>query len=150
MSETDTHSIQLLQNVYKTADKMAISTALNGHADVRIINYVWFPNEPDKIYFSSVKDTPAFKLYEDGADIAFMTVPHDGTPYNPFVRAKGIKAIPSSKTMKDLLPRYLELVPDYQKTWDAIGPTLVVYEIHLQTVHVDAGIGQEKIDIHFN
>lgn len=150
MNETDTHSIQLLQEVYKTSDKMAISTALNGHADVRIINYVWFPNEPNKLYFSSVKGTPALQLYKDGADIAFITVPHDGTPFNPFVRVKGVKAIPSSKTMTELLPRYLELVADYQKTWDAIGSSLVVYELNLKDVHVDAGIGQEKIDIHFD
>lgn len=150
MSQPNPHSIQLLQKVYATADKMAISTALNERADVRIINFVWFPNEPEKLYFSSVQGTPALKLYRDGADIAFITIPHDGTPYNPFVRAKGIKAVPSSKTMADLLPRYLELVPNYQKTWDAIGSSLVVYEINLQNVHVDAGIGQEKIDIQFN
>lgn len=150
MSQIDPHSIQLLQQVYTTADKMAISTALNGQADVRIINFVWFPNEPNKLYFSSVKGTTALKLYQAGADIAFITVPKDGTPFNPFVRAKGVKAIPSSKTMTDLLPRYLELVPNYQKTWDAIGPSLVVYEIDLQDIYVDAGIGQEKIDIHFN
>jgi hypothetical protein len=42
------------------------------------------------------------------------------------------------------------LVPNYQKTWDAIGSSLVVYEINLQDVYVDAGIGQEKIDIHFH
>lgn len=150
MNQPDAHSIQLLQKIYTTSDKIAISTALNGQADVRIVNYIWFPDTPDKLYFSSVKGTPALKLYQDGADIAFITIPHDGTPYNPFIRAKGVKAIPSSKTMIDLLPRYLELVPNYQKTWDAIGPSLKVYEIKLQNVHVDAGIGQEKIDILFD
>lgn len=150
MNQPDTHSIQLLQKVYATADKMAISTSLNGQADVRIINFVWFPNEPNKLYFSSVKGTTALKLYQAGADIAFITIPHDGTPFNPFIRSKGVKAIPSTKTMADLLPRYLELVPNYQKTWDAIGSSLVVYEINLQDIYVDAGIGQEKIDIHFH
>lgn len=150
MNQPDTHSIQLLQKIYKTSDKIAISTALNGQADVRIVNYIWFPDTPNKLYFSSVKGTTALKLYQDGADIAFITIPHDDTPYNPFVRAKGVKAVPSSKNMIDLLPRYLELIPNYQNTWDAIGPSLQVYEIILQNIHVDAGIGQEKIDISFN
>jgi len=150
MTESDNHSIKLLQQVFSTSDKMAISTSLNGQADVRIINYVWFVDEPNKLYFSSVRGTTALKLYQAGADIAFITIPHDGTPYNPFVRAKGVKATPSDKTMSDLLPRYLELVPGYQKTWDAIGSSLVVYEINLQQVHVDAGINQEKIDLQFN
>jgi len=150
MTELDNHSIQLLQHVFSTSDKMAISTSLNGKADVRIINYVWFVDEPSKLYFSSIRGTNSLKLYQAGADIAFITVPHDDTPYNPFVRAAGVKAVPSNKTMTELLPRYLELVPNYQKTWDAIGPSLVVYEINLHHVHVDAGINQEKIDIKFN
>jgi len=150
MNQPDTHSIQLLQKIYGTADKMAISTSLNNQADVRIINYVWFANEPNKLYFSSVRGTNSLKLYQAGADIAFITIPHDGTPYNPFIRAKGVKAVPSDKTMSELLPRYLELVPGYQKTWDAIGSSLVVYEIILKNVHIDAGIGQEKIDLYFN
>ncbi|GEK28968.1 pyridoxamine 5'-phosphate oxidase family protein [Furfurilactobacillus siliginis] len=144
-----TDNIALLQQVYSSADKLALATSLNGTADVKILNFVWFKDEPDTLYFSSVKGTNAAAIYANNPDAALITVPQDDTPNNPYVRAHHITITPSTKTMAELLPRYLELVPNYQHTWDAIGDSLVVYKITLHDVHVDAGLGQEKIDLTF-
>lgn len=149
MTKPTQADIQLLQQVLSTGDKLAISTALDGAADVRIINYIWYPEEPDAIYFSSVRGTPALAKYAAGADVAFITVPHDGTPNNPFVRSNSMTVAPANREMSELLPRYLETVPNYQRTWDAIGPKLVAYRIQLHNVHVDAGLGNPKVDLSF-
>nr|WP_237770808.1 hypothetical protein [Lactiplantibacillus plantarum] len=52
--------------------------------------------------------------------------------------------------MTDLLPQYLETVPNYQQVWDAIGSTLVVFELKLTDLFVDAGVGGEKQTLTFN
>ncbi|HAT54022.1 MAG TPA: pyridoxamine 5'-phosphate oxidase, partial [Lactobacillus sp.] len=51
----DKKDVELLQKIYATADKMALSTSLDGVADVKVINFVWFEDQPDTLYFSSVR-----------------------------------------------------------------------------------------------
>ncbi|PWG00301.1 pyridoxamine 5'-phosphate oxidase [Levilactobacillus bambusae] len=138
-----------LQQVLGTADKIALSTSLDHDADVKIVNYVWYPDEPDTLYFSSVKDTDAVKIYDQNPDVAFITVPYDSEKTNPFVRGQHVTVQKSTKTIDDLLPRYLETVPGYQKVYDMIGKSLVVYEIKLHTVTVDAGLGEKKTEMTF-
>ncbi len=146
----DKKDVELLQKIYATADKMALSTSLDGVADVKVINFVWFEDQPDTLYFSSVRGSNALTIYAQHADAAFITIPHESHTNNPFVRAHHVTVTPSAKTMADdLLPRYLELVPNYQRVWDAIGPQLVAYEIKLHDVHVDAGLGERKVDLTF-
>ncbi|MCF6419616.1 MAG: pyridoxamine 5'-phosphate oxidase [Furfurilactobacillus sp.] len=146
----DKQDIELLQQVYATADKLALSTSLNDTADVKVINFVWYADQPDTLYFSSVRGSNALAIYAKHADAALITIPHESETTNPFVRAHHVTITPSEQTMADdLLPRYLELVPNYQHVWDAIGPQLVAYEIKLHDVHVDAGLGQRKINLSF-
>ena len=52
--------------------------------------------------------------------------------------------------MEDLLPKYLDSVPNYQKVWDMIGPKLQVFELKLKDVYVDPGLGREKLTVQFN
>ncbi|MCG0890609.1 hypothetical protein IMAU10418_01939 [Lactiplantibacillus plantarum] len=90
------------------------------------------------------------KVYDQNPDIAFITIPNDGTAGNPYLRAQHVKLQRSTKTMTDLLPQYLETVPNYQQVWDAIGSTLVVFELQLTDLFVDAGVGGEKQTLTFN
>ncbi|GAB6093494.1 pyridoxamine 5'-phosphate oxidase [Furfurilactobacillus curtus] len=138
-----------LQQVYQTTNTIALATSFHNEADVKVINFVWFSDEPTTMYFSSVRGSHALNLYAEHANASLTTIPFTGTPNNPFIRAHDVHIAPSSKTMADLLPRYLELIPNYQQVWDAIGPTLAVYEIHFQQLHVDPGLGQPKFDLDF-
>ncbi|WP_047998672.1 hypothetical protein [Lactiplantibacillus herbarum] len=138
-----------LKQVAGTTNKIALSTALNSEADVKIVNFVWYEEQPDTLYFSSVNTSPALKIYEQQPDIAFITIPNDGTPNNPYLRAQHVQLRHSDKTMTDLLPQYLKTIPNYQQVWDAIGKTLVVFELKLTDVYVDAGVGQPKETLHF-
>ncbi|HAT55404.1 MAG TPA: pyridoxamine 5'-phosphate oxidase [Lactobacillus sp.] len=141
--------ITLLKQVASTSNKIALSTALNSEADVKIVNFVWYEDRPDTLYFSSVKTSAALKTYDQQPDVAFITVPNDGTPNNPYLRAQHVQLRRSEKTMANLLPRYLETIPNYQQVWDAIGATLVVFELKLTDVFVDGGVGQKKETLHF-
>ncbi|VDG22756.1 pyridoxamine 5'-phosphate oxidase [Lactiplantibacillus mudanjiangensis] len=139
------------KQVKATTNKIALSTAVNGEADVKIVNIVWREAQPDTLYFSSVKDSPALAVYDQNPDVAFITVPNDGTPGNPYMRAQHVQLKRSDLTMADdLLPLYLETVPHYQTVWDMIGPSLVVFELKLKDVYVDPGLGQNKGTLHFN
>ncbi|WP_420848348.1 hypothetical protein [Pediococcus stilesii] len=51
--------------------------------------------------------------------------------------------------MPELLPLYLQTVPNYQQVWDAIGPTLTVFELIPEQIYVDAGLGQKKEILQF-
>lgn len=141
--------ISLLKKVAGTSNKIALSTALNGEADVKIVNFVWYEDRPDTLYFSSVKTSAALKVYDQDPDVALITVPNDGTPGNPYLRAQHVKLHRSDKTMADLLPRYLETIPNYQQVWDAIGSKLVVFELKVTDLFVDGGLGQPKETLNF-
>lgn len=141
--------LETLQQVIATTNKIALGTALDGQADVKIVNFVWFPESPDTLFFSSVKDSAALTTYAQQPDVALISVPNDGTVGNPYIRAQHVQLVRSDKTMTELLPRYLETVPNYQKVWELIGPKLVVFELRLKEVYVDPGLGQAKGTLHF-
>lgn len=142
-------AIEKMQQVLATADKIALSTAINNQANVKLVNFVWFKDEPDRLYFSSVKGTTGLETYQQ-ADCALITIPADGTPNNPYLRAQHVTITATAKSMRtDLLPRYLETVAHYQAVWDQIGSTLVPYEIQLHDVLVDPGLGSQRFHLNF-
>lgn len=141
--------LETLQQVIATTNKIALATALDGQADVKIVNFVWFPESPDTLFFSSVKDSAALTTYAQQPDVALISVPNDDTVGNPYIRAQHVQLVRSDKTMTELLPRYLETVPNYQKVWELIGSKLVVFELRLKEVYVDPGLGQAKGTLHF-
>jgi len=141
--------LETLQHVVTMTNKIALGTALNDQADVKIVNFVWTAAQPDTLFFSSVKDSAALTTYAQHPDVAFISVPNDGTVGNPYIRAQHVQLVRSEKTMTDLLPLYLETVPNYQKVWDLIGPQLVVFELKLKALYVDPGLGQAKGTLQF-
>lgn len=141
--------LTILQHVIAMTNKIALSTALDNQADVKIVNFVWYPEQPDTLFFSSVKNSAALETYAQQPDVALISVPNDGSVGNPYIRAQHVQLKRSEKTMADLLPRYLETVPNYQTVWDLIGPKLVVFELKLKELYVDPGLGQDKGTFHF-
>jgi len=141
--------LTILQHVIAMTNKIALSTALDNQADVKIVNFVWYPEQPDTLFFSSVKNSAALETYAQQPDVALISVPNDGSVGNPYIRAQHVQLKRSEKTMADLLPRYLETVPNYQTVWDLIGPKLVVFELKLKELYVDSGLGQDKGTFHF-
>ncbi|MFC6175764.1 pyridoxamine 5'-phosphate oxidase [Companilactobacillus huachuanensis] len=142
-------NISLLKDVTRTTNKMALSLSIDNRANVKIVNFVWFENQPDTLFFSSVKGAVGTLEYDQAQSIAFTSIPNSDMIGNPYIRSQNATIKHSNKTMEDLLPKYLDSVPNYQKVWDMIGPKLEVFELKLGDVYVDPGLGREKITLKF-
>lgn len=101
--------------------EIALATSVNNVPNVRIVNFYFDPCE-NILYFSSFKDNDKVKEIEENPSIAFTTIPHTG---NQHVKAKGL-AKRSSKTIFDMAAQFIAKVPDYKKTIDYAGESLIL------------------------
>lgn len=143
-------NISILKNVTKTTNKMALSLSVDNKVNVKIVNFVWLEDQPDTLYFSSVKGAAGTLEYDQAQSVAFISIPNSDMIGNPYIRSQNVTIEHLDKTMADLLPKYLDSVPNYQKVWDMIGPKLQVFELKLKDVYVDPGLGREKLTVQFN
>ena len=111
--------------------EIALATSVNNIPNVRIVNFYFDPCE-NILYFSSFKDNDKVKEIEDNPSIAFTTIPHTG---NQHVKAKGL-AKRSSKTVVDMAEHFIAKVPDYKKTIDYAGESLILFEVRFDTAIV--------------
>mgnify|MGYP001135907640 FL=1 len=111
--------------------EIALATSVNNVPNVRIVNFYFDPCE-NILYFSSFKDNDKVKEIEENPSITFTTIPHTG---NQHVKAKGL-AKRSSKTVVDMAEHFIAKVPDYKKTIDYAGESLILFEVRFDTAIV--------------
>lgn len=111
--------------------EIALATSVNNIPNVRIVNFYFDPSE-NILYFSSFKDNDKVKEIEENPSITFTTIPHTG---NQHVKAKGL-AKRSSKTVVDMAEHFITKVPDYKKTIDYAGESLILFEVRFDTAIV--------------
>ena len=111
--------------------EMALATSVNNIPNVRIVNFYFDPCD-NILYFSTFKDNNKVKEIEENPSIAFTTIPHTG---NQHVKAKGL-AKRSLKTIFDLEAQFIAKVPDYKKTIDFAGESLILFEVRFDTAIV--------------
>ena len=111
--------------------EMALATSVNNVPNVRIVNFYFDPCE-NILYFATFKDNDKVKEIEENPSIAFTTIPHTG---NQHVKAKGL-AKRSSKTVVDIAEHFIAKVPDYKKTIDYAGESLILFEVRFDTAIV--------------
>ena len=111
--------------------EMALATSVNNIPNVRIVNFYFDPCD-NILYFSTFKDNNKVKEIEENPSIAFTTIPHTG---NQHVKAKGL-AKKSLKTIFDLEAQFIAKVPDYKKTIDYAGESLILFEVRFDTAIV--------------
>ena len=111
--------------------EIALATSVNNVPNVRIVNFYFDPCE-NILYFSSFKDNDKVKEIEGNPSIAFTTIPHTG---NQHVKAKGL-AKRSSKTVVDMAEHFIAKVPDYKKTIDYAGESLILIEVRFDIANV--------------
>lgn len=111
--------------------EMALATSVSNIPNVRIVNFYFDPSE-NILYFSSFKDNDKVKEIEENPSIALTTIPHTG---NQHVKAKGL-AKRSSKTIFDMAEHFIAKVPDYKKTIDYAGESLILFEVRFDTAIV--------------
>ena len=111
--------------------EMALATSVNNVPNVRIVNFYFDPCE-NILYFATFKDNDKVKEIEENPSIAFTTIPHTG---NQHVKAKGL-AKRSSKTVVDMAEYFIAKVPDYKRTIDYAGESLILFEVRFDTAIV--------------
>lgn len=112
-------------------EEMALATSVNNIPNVRIVNFYFDPCD-NILYFSTFKDNNKVKEIEENPSIAFTTIPQTG---NQHVKAKGL-AKRSSKTIFDMAAHFIAKVPDYKKTIDFAGESLILFEVKFDTAIV--------------
>ena len=112
--------------------ELALATMSDGLPHVRIVNF-YYDTETHCVYFATFKDNEKVVELAANPNIAFTTVPHNGT--NEHVRASG-RAVKSAHTVYDLAALFTAKIPRYQETLDAVGGDLILYEILLDTAVV--------------
>lgn len=142
-------NISLLKDVTRTTNKIALSTSVDNISNVKIVNFIWLEEQPNTLFFSSVVGTPCITEYEKAQSVSFISIPNSDMIGNPYIRSQNASIQKSDKTMIELLPKYLETVPNYQKVWDLIGPKLEVFELQLDDVYIDPGLDKEKVTLSF-
>lgn len=135
---------EIMNQALQAADRLALSTSLANLADVKIVNFVWYPDQPGVLYFAALKNSAATAVYEQHPDAALVTIPRDETAQSLFVRSHHVNIEHATKPMAELLPRYLELNPGYQKIWDALGESLGAFEINMPSAVVATALGNKQ------
>ena len=120
------------ERIMREQREIALATTTDGLPHVRIVNFYYAPEE-HCVYFATFKDNEKVVEIAANPNIAFTTVPHNGT--NEHVRASG-RAVKSTRTVYDLAALFAAKIPRYQETIDAVGDDLILYEISLDTAVV--------------
>lgn len=135
---------ELMNRALQAADRLALSTSLANLADVKIVNFVWYQDQPGVLYFAAKKNSAAIAVYEQHPDAALVTIPRNEIEHCPSFRSHHVNIDHATQSMLDLLPRYLELIPGYQKIWDASGESLEAFEIKMSSAVVNNDLGSKQ------
>ena len=113
------------ERIMREQREIALATTTDGLPHVRIVNF-YYASEERRVDFATFKDNEKVVEIAANPNIAFTTVPHNGT--NEHVRASG-RAVKSARTVYDLAALFAAKIPRYQETIDAVGGDLILYEI---------------------
>lgn len=136
------NNMQEYYGILEKTNQAALATAVQGIPNVRIVNFVYDINRPGTLYFSSDRGNQKVKEFNQNNKVALTTIPTEGIPHIRSHKAVIQKSKFSIDEMKEL---FIEKVPGYDKTIEAIGDTLEVFEIHLQEAVVISGFAEPDI-----
>ena len=128
------------ERIMREQREIALATTTDGLPHVRIVNFCYAPEE-HCVYFATFKDNEKVVEIAANPNIAFTTVPHNGT--NEHVRASG-RAVKSARTVYDLAALFAAKIPRYQKTIDAVGDDLILYDLALTEAIVSLKAGHKE------
>ena len=128
------------ERIMREQREIALATTTDGLPHVRIVNFYYAPEE-HCVYFATFKDNEKVVEIAANPNIAFTTVPHNGT--NEHVRASG-RAVKSARTVYDLAALFAAKIPRYQKTIDAVGDDLILYDLALTEAIVSLKAGHKE------
>ncbi|WNY24344.1 hypothetical protein MmiHf6_16750 [Methanimicrococcus hongohii] len=121
--------------ILKQGGIIALATSVNDKPNVRIVNYCCDETNPSVLYFATGFDSGKISELEENESAAFTTIPksHDDTPH---VRAYNASVCKSELFLNDVKDLFLAHSPGLAETFEMIGDSLSVYEIHVKDADV--------------
>lgn len=104
--------------------EIALSTAANDIANVRIVNF-YFDENTNTIYFTSLEAQAKVKEFQINNKVAFTTIPCLGKEH---IKARGIVK-KSEKSIFDLSDKFISKYPNFKEKIEKCGEYLVLFEI---------------------
>lgn len=104
--------------------ELALATSVHDQPNVRIVNF-YYDKDAKVIMFTSFLGNEKVKEMEVNANVAFTTVPHEGTQH---IKAKG-KVQRSRRTVGEVAELFNRKIPGYHEVVEQGGDALVLYEI---------------------
>ena len=127
-------------HIMNSQSEIALATSIDTIPNVRIVNF-YFESTTNTLFFTTFGDNDKVKEFEENPNIAFTTVPHNGTAH---VKAKGIVK-KSDRKVSDVAEAFISKIPDYKETIELAGNYLVLYEIKFISATVTLDF--ENIDV---
>ena len=124
------------QAILKNTNEIALATAVDNIPNVRIVNFCFMPERPDILYFASDRDNRKVSEFARNNAVTFTSIPKDGIPH---VRSLKATVQKSARTIAEMAPFFIAVIPGYDETIAAIGGSLDVFEIHVKEAVVIAG-----------
>ena len=102
-----------------------IATAVNGAANVRIVNFL-YDAKLKTLYFSTFGDNQKVSEFADNPHVAFTTIPENGEEHVRVKNGSVRKSFVSVETIKD---QFLTKMPKYIMSISGVVPALILFEI---------------------
>ncbi len=122
--------------IMEKQSEIALASCVDNQPNVRIVNFVYHPDNKGVVYFATFRGNPKTKEFALNPQAALSTVPL-GT--NEHVRIQQSTVSISELTVYDLKDAFVAKVPDYASIIEQAGSELDLYEIHFKqaTVTID-------------
>ncbi|WP_018751190.1 pyridoxamine 5'-phosphate oxidase family protein [Paenibacillus sanguinis] len=117
--------------------ELALATSIHDQPNVRIVNF-YYDKDVKVLMFTSFAHNSKVKEMEENPNVAFTTVPHEGTQH---IKAKG-KVRRSRRTVAEVAELFNQKIPGYHEVIELGGEALVLYEIIFDSAMVTLELGQ--------
>lgn len=121
--------------IMESCPTMALATSRDNSPNVRIVTFCYDPKNKGVVYFTTFKNSPKTKEFEQNARVAFTTIP---VVPGSAVRVADAIVKKSELVVADIKDGIIKKYPSYEATAQNLGHLLEVYELHFQTATVTA------------
>jgi uncharacterized pyridoxamine 5'-phosphate oxidase family protein len=123
------------EKIMEKTDKIALASSVDDIPNVRILNFIYLPNE-NTLYFASTKGDPKEKEFSKNKNVAFTTIPTKGLAH---IRVHEAIIKKSKQTIFDVQDVFIAKLPFYKENIEHNGKDMNLYEVHFSKVMVLAG-----------
>ncbi|MDR3126646.1 MAG: hypothetical protein LBT92_03375 [Rickettsiales bacterium] len=129
-------------DIITKTNEIALATSIDNVPNVRILNVIVKPEQPQILYFASDRSCRKVSEFAQNNAVAFTSVPHGEIAH---VRSNKSSVQKSKLTLADVQGQLIATIPGYDETIAAIGETLDIFEIHVKEAVVIPSIDENEL-----